>query len=150
MYALVPDKMALVRYLPVLFACFVLASCEPASPSRTVSTSAPPPMAAPTPDQASIEADKKQLATLQIAYDRAKASYSKSKSASAKDALIVATVRLGTATMSAPSLPPREKYPNALRYYREALALDPSNKEAANNKAMIEDIYRGMGRPIPT
>ncbi len=51
--------------------------------------------------------------------------------------------------MTSPLLGAKVKYPRALRLYREALKLDPNNKEAKANKKMIEDIYRSMGRPIP-
>jgi len=44
---------------------------------------------------------------------------------------------------------PQIKYPSALSDYAKAVKLDPANKPAANNKALIESIYRGMGRPIP-
>jgi hypothetical protein len=51
--------------------------------------------------------------------------------------------------MNDPKLTPKEKYPKALELYRDALALDASNKEANKNKAMIEAIYKSMGRPVP-
>ncbi|MDX2129610.1 MAG: hypothetical protein SFU91_11305 [Chloroherpetonaceae bacterium] len=46
-------------------------------------------------------------------------------------------------------VPPRIKYRPALKAYREVLALDPSNSDAAKNKKQIEDIYAQMGIPIP-
>lgn len=55
----------------------------------------------------------------------------------------------GTKIMNDPKLTPKEKYPKALDLYRDALALDPSNKEAKENKAMIEAIYKSMGREVP-
>jgi hypothetical protein len=55
----------------------------------------------------------------------------------------------GTKIMNDPKLTPKEKYPKALELYRDALALDASNKEANKNKAMIEAIYKSMGRPVP-
>jgi len=56
----------------------------------------------------------------------------------------------GDARMMDPVASPHIKYGAALSDYRKALALDPTNKQAASNKAMIESIYRGLGRPIPT
>lgn len=44
---------------------------------------------------------------------------------------------------------PHVKYRAALADYRRALQLDPTNKLAATNKALIESIYRGMGMPVP-
>ena len=45
---------------------------------------------------------------------------------------------------------PHVKYPAALEDFRTAVKLDPTNKEAVNNKNLIESIYRSMGRPIPS
>jgi tetratricopeptide (TPR) repeat protein len=47
------------------------------------------------------------------------------------------------------SLPPREKYRPALKYYNKVLEIDPKNAEASKNKKQIEDIYESMGMPIP-
>jgi hypothetical protein len=66
-----------------------------------------------------------------------------------KNAFVVATVRLATATMADTGLTPKEKYPRALRLYREALKHDPKNEEALSNKELIEGIYTQMKRPIP-
>ena len=47
------------------------------------------------------------------------------------------------------SLPPRAKYPTALRAYREVLKYDKENKKAQQGVATIEGIYKSMGRPVP-
>jgi hypothetical protein len=47
------------------------------------------------------------------------------------------------------SLPPRAKYPVALRAYREVLKYDKQNKKAQQGIATIEGIYKSMGRPVP-
>ena len=47
------------------------------------------------------------------------------------------------------SLPPRVKYPTALKSYREVLKYDKDNKKAQQNVATIEGIYKSMGRPVP-
>ena len=47
------------------------------------------------------------------------------------------------------SLPPRAKYPVALRAYREVLKYDKGNKKAQQGIATIEGIYKSMGRPVP-
>ena len=56
----------------------------------------------------------------------------------------------GDARMMDSQASPHLKYTAALSDYRKALKLDPANKTAANNKQLIEGVYRGMGRPIPT
>jgi hypothetical protein len=48
-----------------------------------------------------------------------------------------------------PAIPPREKYPQALTMFREALQLDPDNTLAKDSIKLIEDIYKSMGRPVP-
>lgn len=87
--------------------------------------------------------------SLEQTYEQTKAAYEADKSDSNKDAYVDATVALGTEVMTDGSLPSRVKYPRALELYKEALALDPKNEEALANMAMIENIYRDLGRPIP-
>ena len=48
-----------------------------------------------------------------------------------------------------PALAPREKYPQALVMFRDALQIDPNNTLAKDSITMIEDIYKSMGRPVP-
>jgi tetratricopeptide (TPR) repeat protein len=94
--------------------------------------------------------ETKQLATLKEEHDNTKAAYEKNKSDDkVKKEYVDATVAYATATMLAESLPAKQKYPDALRLYREALEVDPKNETAIDNKKMIEDIYNSMGRPIP-
>jgi TPR repeat protein len=99
---------------------------------------------APVPSAGVSDAD---LATFKANYEKTKAAYSKDPKA--KDAYVTATVKYATGTMLADSLGPKEKYPGALKLYREALKVDPNNKEALSNKDLIEGIYKQMGRPIP-
>jgi hypothetical protein len=47
------------------------------------------------------------------------------------------------------ALPPRQKYPTALRAYREVLKHDKDNAKARKGIATIEGIYKSMGRPVP-
>lgn len=47
------------------------------------------------------------------------------------------------------AVPPRMKYPTALKAYREVLKYDETNKKAKDNIGTIEGIYKSMGRPIP-
>lgn len=83
------------------------------------------------------------IAALQGAYK------SNSKSAELKAALVDALLAKADATMSDDSLPPRAKYPAALRTYREVLTYDKDNKKAQANIGTIESIYKSMGRPVP-
>lgn len=93
---------------------------------------------------------KEELTKLEAIYKKTKAEGAKAK-ASPKQvkAYVAATVAYGNCVMMSPTLPPREKYPKALNLYREALKLDPKNKVALDNKKLIEDIYKQMGRPVP-
>jgi tetratricopeptide (TPR) repeat protein len=56
---------------------------------------------------------------------------------------------LGESTMNNEQLRPMQKYPAALRAFRKVLEFDKGNKKATDNIAMIEGIYKQMGRPIP-
>ena len=64
-------------------------------------------------------------------------------------ALANAHVKYGDSYMYNDQLPPMQKYPNALRQYREALVYEKTNAIALKNVDMIESIYKSMGRPIP-
>lgn len=102
------------------------------------------------PSAAETKKLRTELTASENAYKKAKASYAKSpKDAKLKKAYVAATVHFGTTTMNSPLLGPKVKYRAALNLYREALKLDPKNAEALNNKRLIEDIYRQMGREIP-
>lgn len=120
----------------------------------TVTAVAGPPAQTPSANPATEQAQRQELAKIRSAealYKRTKAAYTKNpQDAKAKKAYIDATVSLGNVVMFSPALAPRQKYPRALALYREALKLDPKNKTALANKKTIEDIYRQMGRPIPT
>jgi tetratricopeptide (TPR) repeat protein len=69
--------------------------------------------------------------------------------AATKKQLSAKLYELGTNIMNDPNLPPRQKYPDALKLYNQALAQDPANAEAKQGKDLIEGIYKQMGRPIP-
>jgi hypothetical protein len=99
---------------------------------------------------AKLDQDKHNLATLEKAYKSSKATYSKKpKDPVVKKRYVSATVAFATATMNTQTQTSKQKYPGALRLYREALKADPKNREALENSRMIEDIYRSMHRPIP-
>lgn len=92
--------------------------------------------------QALKEAQKKQAA--------AKSAFLRNtRDAKAKKAYILATNSLAKTTMDSPALTSKEKYPSALRLYREVLKADPKNSEATGWIKQIEAIYRSLGKPIP-
>jgi hypothetical protein len=92
----------------------------------------------------------KQLVKFQTAYTTAKKALStKPKDKKVRAAFVVAADRYATAMMVESTLPPRLRYPGALRIYREVLKVDPKNTEALNNSKMIVDVYKSMGRPVP-
>lgn len=96
------------------------------------------------------KAEEERMKKLEKAYTDAKSAFTRNpNNATLKKRYVDATVTFGTFTMNTFLFPPMQKYPRALRLYREALRHDPQNREALANKKMIEDIYRSMGRPIP-
>ena len=78
-----------------------------------------------------------------------KASKAKPKDAKLKTKAAEAYFQAGHTCMLSPKLSPRGKYRGALVQYRKALSIDPTHKKAAEEKKMIEDIYKQMGRPVP-
>ena len=71
------------------------------------------------------------------------------KSAEVTKTLAEAWLAKGDALMSDAAMPPRMKYPGALKAYRQVLTYEKDNKKAQSNIAMIEGIYKQMGRPVP-
>jgi len=75
--------------------------------------------------------------------------YKTNPKADVKKALAEAHLGKADSFMYNDSLPPRAKYPTALRSYREVLKYDKENKKAQQGVATIEGIYKSMGRPVP-
>ena len=71
------------------------------------------------------------------------------KSADVQKTFAAAYVGQGDTFMYNDALPPRMKYPQALKSYRKALEYDKTNKQATAQIKTIEDIYKQMGRPVP-
>jgi tetratricopeptide (TPR) repeat protein len=69
--------------------------------------------------------------------------------ASVKKTMVEALMGNGDAYMYNEKLPPFRKYPAALKSYRRVLEFDKNNQKAKDNIAMIEGIYKSMGRPVP-
>ncbi len=66
-----------------------------------------------------------------------------------KQSRVQAHMKYATFFMYNDSIAPKVKYPTALKHYREALKLDPSNADAKEQAQMIVDIYKSMGREVP-
>jgi hypothetical protein len=66
-----------------------------------------------------------------------------------RDHYAVAGVRFAYESMYSPLLPPKVRYPQALRIYRKVLAVDPKNKEASQASELIISVYNQMHRPVP-
>ncbi len=67
-----------------------------------------------------------------------------------KQSLISAHMKFGHYFMFNDTLAPKVKYPSALKHYREVLKLDPNNQDAKENAQQIIDIYKMMGKEVPT
>ncbi len=92
-------------------------------------------------------ANLKKLESLQTA---SKTKFQKTpKDAKMRKEYVSVTLTLANNIQASMALTSKEKYPKALRLYREVLKTDPKNKEAKENKERIEMIYRSMGRPVP-
>jgi len=66
-----------------------------------------------------------------------------------KQSLISGHMKFANYYMYNDSLPPKIKYPNALKHYRAVLKLDATNVSAKENADMIIGIYKSMGREVP-
>ena len=94
------------------------------------------------------ETDEKAV-EISAAADKSISAYESDKSEANKKAVIEKCLEAGNYLMFDATLPAREKYRPALKYYRMVLEADPSNEEAMKNKNEIERIYESMGMPIP-
>lgn len=96
------------------------------------------------------KAEKTKIAALEKSYKAAKAISAKApKDAKKRTAYVKATNAYGYAVMTAASIPPKDKYPRALKLYRESQKVAPGDVDSKKWVKTIEDIYRSMGRPIP-
>jgi hypothetical protein len=99
--------------------------------------------ATPKPAAATAKYDEAKLKALEAKLAK------KPNDAKLKSDTAEANFQVGYAMMINDNLPPRVKYPGALKLYNRALVLNPKHAKAAQNKKTIEDIYKQMGRPIP-
>ncbi|HRJ27508.1 MAG TPA: hypothetical protein PLO61_08380 [Fimbriimonadaceae bacterium] len=95
------------------------------------------------------KAERAKQAQLDKVYRSAKSTYAKKKTDANKKSLVTATFNLAEWYMYTPVLTPKDKYPAALRYYREVLKLEPQHKQAKASQDTIIQIYKSMGRPVP-
>jgi hypothetical protein len=96
------------------------------------------------------QADKARLASLEKSYKVAKADYvKKPKDAGVRKKFVMAATKFGHESMTSPVLPAKVKYRQALRIYREVLAIDPKNPVAKPESDLIVRIYKSMGREVP-
>jgi len=89
--------------------------------------------------------DKLEAVAVKLEADSKK----KPKDAKLKDKTAEAYYQAGYACEYSKVLAPKPKYRGALRLYRKALAFNPKHPKALAEKKQIEDIYKGMGMPIP-
>ncbi|HVK04449.1 MAG TPA: hypothetical protein VM490_13310, partial [Armatimonadaceae bacterium] len=109
-----------------------------------------PPAAPPAGTNGASAEKKVTVAAATAKVKTTEAAYKKKpKDAVAKKAYAAALADLGHATMLDQSIPPAKRYPTALTHARKALSLDPANKQAKEDKKLIEDAYKQMGRPVP-
>ena len=64
-------------------------------------------------------------------------------------ALANAHLKYGDSYMYSDQIPATEKFPNALRQYRNALVYDKTNPIAKKNIEKIEALYKKNGKQIP-
>jgi hypothetical protein len=86
---------------------------------------------------------KAKAATTEKAYNLNK------KDVAAKKNYAAALTEYGEVMMLDETIPPRTRYPEALKLYRKALVVDPTNTKAKENLKMIEDVYKKMGKEVP-
>lgn len=99
---------------------------------------------------ASARKEREKIAQLKKSYEKAKATHvARPRDEKARKTFVDSATLYARTVMFAPSLAPKEKYPEALRVYREVLKADPKNREAKDSIQTIESIYASMGRPIP-
>ncbi|MBI5705859.1 MAG: hypothetical protein HZC36_02595 [Armatimonadetes bacterium] len=151
-----------MRKLSVLFAVSCLCAmigCSGDEPKADTKATEPPkqtdlkPPSAPAPqgtDPGDTAITAEDLKKLQTKQESAVAALKKKPGdATLKKAYVTASLDLADKTMKSAALESTEKYPAALRIYRDVLKVDPANKEAKEWIGMIESIYQSMGKAVP-
>ncbi len=113
----------------------------------TPSATPAPPEATPAPESrgavSPVVALRKNVATTAAVLKKSP------KSPVAKKAHSASLTALARGVMNDPAIPPTKKYPEALTLLRQAVKLDPANKNAAGDIKRIESVYKQMGLAIP-
>lgn len=99
----------------------------------------------------SPEKPKGDLTSLEKAANEARTAMEKSpKDEALKKTAVQKIFEEAEFVMYEADLPPKDKYTKALKLYREVVTLDPTHKTAKESITTIEDIYKSMGRPVPS
>ena len=117
-------------------------------PAGTVVPATPAPATTPAPETpkpagTSVAALRTKAAATAAALKAAPKNTAKKKVHSAT------LTALARGIMADATIRPVLKYPEALRLSRQAVTLDPANKDAASDVKQITDVYKQMGLPIP-
>lgn len=126
-----------MQRFPFILAAGILVSAPAAGVLAAPKASAKPAAKAPKYDEAKLKALEAKLAK-------------KPGDAKLKLQVAEANYQVGHTMMYNDDLPPRVKYRGALKLFRRALELNPKHTQAAADRKLIEDIYKGMGMPIPS
>lgn len=133
--------------LPALVAINLIA-LQPVQSNALAATTAPTNKTTQSTIPANrVERAKAELAEAKAAYNAAKVAFQKNPAT--KDQYITAAYAYGEITVLSPVLVPKEKYPEALRVFREITKLDPGHAEAQGWIDQIVSIYESMGLPVP-
>jgi tetratricopeptide (TPR) repeat protein len=133
-----------MRFLVFLLSVFLLFGCGKSAPDQPPEINSPPQETSPSSSRTSSE----DLSLLRKQYEKAKEAYSQNPTRDNAERYVDATVGYANAVMLSDATP-REKYPRALRLYEEALKVDPANKVAQENRQLILDIYKSLGKKPP-
>jgi tetratricopeptide (TPR) repeat protein len=133
-----------VVWVAALYPLIFVQGCS----ERQEATVSKPAPASPAPTQSvATRADVNKLETAAAGFE--KQLKAQPNNADLKLKTAEADFQAGHAMMMSEELDRKVKYRGALKYFRRALALNPDHKLAAEEKSLIESIYKQMGRPIP-
>lgn len=121
---------------------------EQASGTSTSQKGAAPEKAASMPEPGAMSPEAPE-APMDEKVAEARAAYEANPSDATKKALVDVTLQNAQFYMYNSTLPPNQKYPKALKGYREVLKLDPSNAQATDSIGTLEAIYKSLGKPVP-
>lgn len=133
--------------IPSALVFAALAGCGDSGQAQVDSQVKAPPVSV---DEKPAPRPKADLATLEKSSAAAREALAKNPKDKALLKLTADTIyQEAEAAMYADELPPKEKYPRALKLYEEVVKLDPENKMAKESIDTIVSIYKSMGREVP-